>query len=80
MLVAILLVVSYGAYMLYSIAGIQGGQRRTASSHEPVIAERDEALSEEAPQWSWQRATFWLAFASLFVALEGDVLVASSSR
>jgi Ca2+:H+ antiporter len=76
--VACLLIVSYGAYMLYDIAGLRGGVK--AQEDDTFIRESGEAAGEliedeGGPEWSARLSIFWLAASSVLVALEGDVLV-----
>jgi Ca2+:H+ antiporter len=76
--VACLLVTSYAAYMLYDIGGFRGGARVEKS--DTFLTEEQEAVEaliddEEGPEWSTRASVFWLALASVLVALEGDVLV-----
>lgn len=78
--VACLLIVSYAAYMLYDIAGLRGGSR--ASEVDGFLSETEEAVQalvedDGGPEWSWRQSVFWLAAATVLVALEGDVLVAT---
>jgi Ca2+:H+ antiporter len=75
--VAILLIVSYVAYLLYDLVGFRGGPRRTDDSS--ITEETGEGLveDEDGPDWSWQFSCAVLALSTLLVALEGDVLVAA---
>jgi Ca2+:H+ antiporter len=78
--VACLLMASYLAYMIYDILGLRGGVAGEKS--DSFLAEEQEAEealmeSETGPQWTWRISVMWLAVASILVALEGDVLVAS---
>jgi Ca2+:H+ antiporter len=85
-LVACLLIVSYLAYMVYDIGGFRGGTSQ-GSSEEPgegdaFLSEAEEVVeelveAEGGPEWSSRLSIFWLAVASILVALEGDVLVAA---
>jgi Ca2+:H+ antiporter len=79
--VAGLLIVSYGAYMLYDIVGLRGGPK-PQNDDDTFLGEAEEAVeelieSEGGPEWSVRLSLFWLAVASILVALEGDVLVAA---
>lgn len=78
--VAILLVVTYVAYILYGIFGVRGGTGRRPD--DTFIEEEGEVVeeiiaSEGGPEWSIRLSVFWLAAATIAVALVGDVLVAS---
>jgi len=78
--VAILLMVTYVAYLLYNIAGLRGGTRR--DDDEGVLADVEEAYEqlvedEGGPEWAWQRSVFWLGVATVAVAFVGEVLVSS---
>ncbi len=76
--VAVLLIVSYLAYMLYDIAGFRGGARSGPS--DAFMTEAEEAVEElvegeGGPEWSWQRSVWWLGVATVLVAFVGEVLV-----
>lgn len=77
--VAILLMLTYLAYMLYQFAGFRGGPRN--SEADTFMAEEEEIVEvlveEEGPEWSWHRSVFWLGVATVAVVFVGDVLVAS---
>jgi Ca2+:H+ antiporter len=76
--VACLLIVTYGAYMLYDIAGFRGGKRHSQSNTfmgETARAVEELVEGDEGPEWSVRLSAVWLAVATLLVALEGDVLV-----
>lgn len=76
--VACLLMVTYVAYVFYDIAGFRGGS--AVSDSDAILTEAQEVvqeLVEGTPQWSRSKSVFWLAFATVAVALVGDVLVAS---
>lgn len=78
--VAVLLMISYAAYMLYDIGGLRGG--RSTEAGDAFLNEEEAAVEElidagGGPQWSVRLSVFWLALSSLLVALEGDVLVGS---
>lgn len=78
--IAILLILSYVAYMLYEIGGFHGGWSRIAG--EEAEEETEEAIEElleieGGPEWSWQLSVFWLAASTVAVALIGNVLVDS---
>lgn len=78
--VALLLIASYLAYLLYDILGLRGGTGAGAS--DAFLTEAEEAVQaliddEGGPEWSWRLGVFWLAVASILVALEGNVLVNS---
>jgi Ca2+:H+ antiporter len=77
--VAVLLIFSYVAYLLYDLVGFRGGPRRAEDGG--IAADTGEGLLEddEGPEWSTWAACAALAFATVFVALEGDVLVGSVS-
>jgi Ca2+:H+ antiporter len=78
--VAILLIVTYLAYMVYDIGGWRGGRVRL-DSDSPLAEglEAAEALveSEGGPDWSLRRSLFWLAVAMVATALVAEVLVDS---
>lgn len=77
--VAILLVLTYLAYMLYQFAGFRGGPRNqeidTFMAEEEEIVE--ELIEEEGPEWSWKLSVFWLGVATVAVVFVGNVLVES---
>jgi Ca2+:H+ antiporter len=77
--VAILLMLTYAAYMLYQFAGFRGGPRNqevdTFMAEEEEIVE--ELIEEEGPEWSARLSLFWLAVATVGVVFVGDVLVAT---
>ncbi|HZU14894.1 MAG TPA: calcium/proton exchanger [Chloroflexota bacterium] len=78
--VAILLVVTYVAYLMYGILGFRGGLRRTPD--DTFLEEQGEVVeeiirSEGGPVWSIRLSIVCLAAATVAVALVGDVLVAS---
>lgn len=76
--VACLLIMSYGAYMLYDIGGFRGGTSDGKSDGFLTVSEEAyEALVADGagPDWSPRVSIFWLAVSSLLVALEGDILV-----
>lgn len=78
--VACLLIVTYLAYLLYEIGGFRGG--READPSDAFMTETEVAVTElvkedHGPSWSWQASSIALAVATLFVALEGQVLVDS---
>lgn len=76
--VACLLIVTYGAYMLYDIAGFRGGKSHSQSDTfmgETARAVEELVEGDEGPEWSVRLSAVWLAVATLLVALEGDVLV-----
>lgn len=78
--VACLLIVSYLAYMLYDIAGFRGG--RTDQASDAFMTEEQKAVKQlieddGGPEWSTRISIWWLAIASVLVALEGDVLVSA---
>lgn len=78
--VALLLMISYLAYMLYDIGGFRGGTRPAPS--DTFLTENSEIIEETVesaggPEWSWKRSAFWLGVASVSVALAGEVLVDS---
>ncbi len=78
--VACLLIVTYLAYLLYEIGGFRGG--READPSDAFMTETEAAVTElvkedHGPSWSWQASSIALAVATLFVALEGQVLVDS---
>lgn len=76
--VAILLILTYAAYLLYQFAGLRGGPRNQEadtfmSGEEQVVEELVE--DEGGPEWSRRVSIFWLAVATLGVVFVGDVLV-----
>ncbi len=76
--VACLLITTYLAYMVYDIAGFRGGSQPVPS--DAFLSEREEAVeelveSEGGPEWPWRTSVFWLGFATIAVALVGNVLV-----
>ncbi|HLJ66467.1 MAG TPA: calcium/proton exchanger [Chloroflexota bacterium] len=77
--VACLLIASYGAYMLYDIAGLRGGRGRQPQTGDVFSGEQEAVVAlvqdEQGPEWSWQWSVFWLILASIMVALEGEVLL-----
>lgn len=78
--VAILLVLTYLAYMLYDIAGFRGGPPTTEP--ETFLQEESEVVeemvsTEGGPAWDWKVAILWLAAATIAVGLVADVLVSS---
>jgi len=78
--VAALLIISYIAYVVYSIGGYRGG--RGTSADDTFMAEEAEAVEElieeeGGPEWSLRTALIWLAAAMIAVSLASDVLVAS---
>jgi Ca2+:H+ antiporter len=75
--VAVLLILSYVAYLLYDLIGLRGGP--TPSEQGSIVEETGEGLidDEEGPDWSWRFSCAVLAISTLLVALEGDVLVAA---
>jgi Ca2+:H+ antiporter len=79
--VAILLMLTYAAYMLYQFAGLRGGPR-TRQEPDTFITEEEEVVEElveddGGPEWSRRQSIFWLAVATVGVVFVGDVLVAS---
>ncbi|MGH2443097.1 MAG: calcium/proton exchanger, partial [Chloroflexota bacterium] len=79
--VAILLILTYGAYMLYGVVGLHGGQE-SESGEDTFLDDEEEAVeeligAEDGPRWTVRFSIFWLVVASICVALEGDVLVAA---
>lgn len=78
--VAVLLIITYAAYVGYDIGGFRGGTRPQES--DTFMTETVEAVEslieiEGGPEWSWQFSAFCLGVATLLVAFVGDVLVAS---
>lgn len=78
--VALLLLVTYISYLLYSIGGMRGGS--PTARGDTFMTEEEEAVEalikdEGGPEWPVWLSVFWLAIASLLVALIGDVLVNS---
>jgi Ca2+:H+ antiporter len=78
--VAMLLILTYLAYMLYDIAGLRGGLGTSPS--DTYIVDESEAVheiveGEGGPEWDWKLAVFWLGLATIAVGLVADVLVAS---
>jgi len=77
--VAILLMVTYIAYMLYQFGGFRGGPRDVAGdtfiAAETEVVE--ELVEEDGPQWSMRVSIFWLAVATVAVLFVGNVLVES---
>lgn len=72
--VALLLIASYVAFLAYDLVGWRGGATRADDGG--IATEAGEAIvEEETASWSWQVAGAVLALTTLFVALEGDVLV-----
>lgn len=76
--VAVLLVVSYAAYLAYDIGGLRGG--RWTGAEDTFLGESERVVEElveqeGGPDWSWRRALFWLAASTVLVGLEADVLV-----
>jgi Ca2+:H+ antiporter len=75
--VAILLMATYAAYLLYQFAGMRGGPRN--QEPDTFISEEEEVVEElieaEGPEWSRRVSIFWLAVATVGVAFVGDVLV-----
>jgi Ca2+:H+ antiporter len=73
--VALLLILSYVAYLLYDLVGVRGGPARVddgglaEETGEEIIGE------EETASWTTWASIAALGFATVFVALEGDVLV-----
>jgi Ca2+:H+ antiporter len=77
--VAVLLMLTYLAYMLYQFAGIRGGPRTVEG--DTFISEEEEVVEslveDEGPEWDWRWSVFWLGAATLAVVFVGDVLVGS---
>lgn len=78
--VAILLIITYAAYMIYDIGGFRGGPHPEPS--DTPLRERGEAVDElveesDGPEWSTRLAIFWLAAATILTAFVAEVLVAS---
>jgi Ca2+:H+ antiporter len=78
--VACLLMLTYLSYMVYDIGGFRGGRAPVES--DAFMTEAEEAVeelveSEGGPEWSRQKSVLWLAFATVAVALVGNVLVDS---
>lgn len=78
--VAILLIVTYLAYMLYDIGGWRGGQQPEKS--DTPLAEGLEAAeaiveSEGGPDWTVKQSLLWLAVAMVATSLVAEVLVDS---
>jgi Ca2+:H+ antiporter len=78
--VAVLLMVTYLAYVLYDIAGLRGGRPR--SEGDTFMTEQEEAVEElvggeGGPAWTWQVSTIWLAAATAATFFVGEALVAS---
>lgn len=76
--VALLLLATYLAYLLYSIGGLRGGQNSPAG--DTFMTEEEAAVEalvddEGGPEWPVWVSIAWLAIASVLVALVGDVLV-----
>jgi len=77
--VALLLITSYGAYMLYDIAGFRGGRGVQSDAFMTEASEAVVALIEDdgGPEWPVAFSLVGLAVASILVALESDVLVSA---
>ncbi|HEX8918231.1 MAG TPA: cation transporter, partial [Chloroflexota bacterium] len=76
--VACLLMATYLAYMAYDLLGFRGGQGLNRSHS--MLDESEEAAEalvteEGTAEWSIRRSVFWLAAATLGVAVVGEVLV-----
>jgi Ca2+:H+ antiporter len=78
--VAVLLILTYAAYVVYDIGGFRGGSGHEES--DTALSEGGEAAeeiveSEGGPDWSPQIAALWLGVATIITAFVADVLVAS---